>query len=138
MADLAIAAGEVALVSGKSLSAVAGEAMTAGMPIRRDSTSQKMLKSDASAAATADCDGISLSTAGLDEIVIYADPASGPVINLGSTGAPTKGTSYGVSVNSGKIAPLSDLVATNVVTQLGVGDSGNQLKHKVHNSGVAI
>ena len=138
MADLAIAAGEVALVSGKSLSAVAGEAMTAGMPIRRDSTTQKMLKSDASAAATADCDGVTLTTAALDELVIYADPNSDAVVNLGATAAPTKGTSYGVSATAGKIAPLSDLVATNVVTTLGVADAGNLLKHSVQNSGVVI
>jgi hypothetical protein len=132
MADLSQTAANVKLNAGASVVVgTAGETLTQGQPATL--SSGKWVRSRATTAALADCSGIVLTPAVLDEPVVIARP--GVRINLGAT--LVVGEVYVVSATLGAIAPIGDLVSTNFVTPLGTAISTSVLSFNPQPSGIA-
>lgn len=122
MADLTITATSVAPGTGAKIKhAYAGESITAGQPIRLDTTTGLLMRSDANVSATtAKSKGIALHAASLNQPLSYQHAGE---MNLGATLDP--GTHYFVSANVGGIAPHADLAATWTVTRVGYAKSAS-------------
>ena len=106
----------------------AGEAVTQGMPLYT-STDGKVYQCDANdTVAKAACEYIALTPAGVDGYCLVALPSSVPersLINLGATLA--VGVPYAVSATKGAIAPVSDIIATQFVSVIGIAYSASLL-----------
>ncbi len=103
-----------------------GTLISAGMPVYRDAADAGTYKrADANSGANADVVGISLGVSADGQPLVIA---VGGDIDLGVT--LTVGETYVVSagVNPGKIAPESDLGASDETTVLGVATATNNLK----------
>lgn len=123
MADLSVTAATVALSSGAQVFGVAGETITAGMPVYLKASDSRLWKAQADGtAAEAEAVGISLHASLAGQPLAYAP--HGSVINIGATTA--AGVFYYVSTAAGGIAPVADLASTNKVTIVGyaTGTSG--------------
>ena len=132
MADLVQTAANVKLNAGASvLVGTAGETLTQGQPAVL--SSGKWVRARATTAALANCSGIVLTPAALDEPVVIAKP--GTRINLGAT--LVVGEVYVVSATLGAIAPIGDLVSTNFVTPIGTARTSSVLAFNPHPSGIA-
>jgi hypothetical protein len=132
MADLTQTAANVKLNAGASVVVgIAGETLTQGQPAVLSGS--KWVRARATTAALANCSGIVLTPAVLDEPVVIAK--QGTRINLGATLA--VGEVYVVSATLGAIAPIGDLVATNFVTPIGTAVTTAVLAFNPQPSGVA-
>ena len=139
MADLAVTAANVKIVSGlTATAAIAGAAVTAGQPVYPDGG--KYYPARANAAGTADASAIALNSAGADQPLSITSGefgTAGGVIDIGAVVA--VGTIYVVSAAAaGGIAPATDLAATNRVTVIGVGVTASNIRLGWNASGVAV
>lgn len=129
MADIAVTPASVAPgASSTQIQGIAGETITAGMAVYQKSTDSKWYKALASGTAQQSGNGVTYgialtgSSAGQPIVVDTSDPNG---IAIGGT--TVVGTLYCVSATAGGICPWVDLVATNYVTVLGVGQAGNKI-----------
>lgn len=117
MADLVITAANVKKGSNATLNHdyVAGESVTAGQPVYKKASDQKLYKTQCDGTAEeASFFGIALHAASLDQPVVAQTSGE---ITIGAT--TVAGTVYVVSATAGGIAPNADLVSTNKVTLIG-------------------
>lgn len=118
--------------AGQETKKIAGETITAGSPCYINATDGKAYLAQADGtAAQAVVAGIALCGASPLQPVILESSGD---IDLGAT--LTVGQVYVLSVNAGKIAPIADLIATNIVSILGVASAADKLKLRINNSGV--
>ncbi len=117
MADLTVTAASVLYTSGsKEHAYMAGETITAGMPVYLKASDSRLWKAQADGtAAEAAAVGISLHAALAGQPLAYA--GNGSIINIGAT--TSKAPIYVVSAAAGAVAPIADLVSTNYITHLG-------------------
>lgn len=135
MADITVTPADVlAGASAKINEGTAGETVTAGKTVYRDTTdSNKLKQADANdTVAKALVGGIALHGASLNQPLKYQ---VGGVIDIGAT--LVIGTTYVQSVTAGGIAPIADLVSTNFSTVIGTATTTNNLKLGILVSGVA-
>lgn len=94
---------------------VAGETITAGMPVYLKTSDGKLWKSLAvGTPAVAAAVGIAMHAALANQPLVYA---KGGTINIGATTAKT--TTYFVGAAAGEVVPQADLASTNNITRLG-------------------
>ena len=140
MADISITAANVLRVSGNVSRGTAGDTITAGMPLYKDSTDSDSLKpADHDAEASAACVGIALHGASDGQPIEYLLPgtdATASVINMGAT--LTVGEIYVVSTNAGGVAPEGDLGSNDYVTVLGVAKTAANLEFRPVVSGAQV
>lgn len=124
MADLTITAAQVLKSTGAVVeTGNAGETITQGQSVYRKAADKEIYKADANVtAAEAAAVGIALNSAADGQPIKFQTDGS---ITLGAGAAPVEGTVYVVSATAGGIAPVADLVSTNYVTTLGVGNGSN-------------
>ena len=138
MADLTQTAANVAPRDGCAILLVtAGEAITQGMPVYRNSTDSKYLRADADALASADIAGVAVTPAAADgDKFVIAKNKSGSTadINLGAT--LTQGETYVVSTNVGAVAPIGDLTTGDYISYLGVASSTSILQMRLNATGI--
>jgi hypothetical protein len=136
MADLIITPGNViAGANAIKAAGAAGETITAGQPVARDSVTRKFLKADNNA-PNADLRtpvGIALHGASLDQPLTIQTEGD---INLGA--ALTVGVPYFLGDAPGGISPLADLTSGEFVSSLGIASSASNLKLKINVSGAAV
>lgn len=112
-----------------------GATVAVGETVYKDSTDDhkaKLADCDLSAAAAATV-GIALTPGTSGDRGIIA--TGGTVYLVGATLA--VGQAYVQSATAGKIAPESDLVASDNVTHLGYGSTANELKLNLDTTGIA-
>lgn len=136
MGDLSVTAASVLPYGGfTSEYGTAGEAITAGQPVYRSSTDNLIYVADAQtnpAGAKAAVLGIALTGASASQPVKIQ---TGGDINPGATVA--IGQVYCLSATAGGIALESDLVSTDYVTILGVGQTATKMHLILYATGVA-
>lgn len=108
-----------------------GGTVTAGMPVRKQTTDGTFIAATDASAAGAAVEGIALTGGAIGQPFTYQ---KGGNINLGATVA--AGKVYVLST-SGAIAPVDDIAGTEFVTVLGVGISASLVKMGIVQSGVA-
>lgn len=136
MADLTITASQVLKgANATTENLIAGEAITAGQVVYKSTSTNKALKADASAAATAVAYGIALNDANADGAPVTVQ--TGGTITLGAGAAPAAGAVYVVSATAGGIAPEGDILSTEFVTVLGIGDGSSGMKMGILVQGTA-
>lgn len=130
MADITITAASVVPgANSTQIQSTAGETITAGMAVYLKTSDSRWWKAQADGTAAESGSGTSYgialcgASAGQPIVVDIADSAG---ITIGGT--TVVGTVYCVSATAGGICPWADLVSTNYVTILGVGDSSNKIK----------
>lgn len=125
MADVTINAAALAPTgTTQTAQGTCAAAISQGQPVYMDATSGNLLKPCANGAiASAQAVGIALNAAQPGQPVSYA---IGGDLTFGS--GLTRGTVYCISANSGKIAPVADLVTGNYVTVLGVATGAGTLR----------
>jgi hypothetical protein len=112
---------------------IAGGTIAAGQPLRLDA-SGNLVPAQADAAGTATCKGLALHDAIVDQPIAYLD--WGPI---DVTSGVTIGTVYVVSAAAaGGIAPVADLVSTNVVSVIGVGTAAGTILVQLINSAALV
>lgn len=132
MADLTQTPANVAKGSGALVGrGVAGETVTAGQPVYLH-TDNTLKLCDADALASSQAKGITTHPAAAGQPLEYQN---GGLMNLGAT--LTVGEWYGISTNSGKIAPLSDLASGDFPCLLGFAGTAALLTVIVKAGGVA-
>lgn len=137
MADIAVTASTVLAVSGANTSSgTAGEALTAGEPLYKDTADSNKLKAaKADAEATAVFEGIALHAAASGQPVAYIKSGD---MTMTTAPAMTVGQIYVISANAaGAIAPIGDLASTEYPSILGVATSGTALTLNPWTTGVA-
>jgi hypothetical protein len=136
MADLVITpANVVAGANAIKVAGIAGETITAGQAIARDSVTRKLLKADNNA-ANADLRtpiGVALHGASLDQPLTIQTEGD---INLGAT--LTVGVPYFLGDAPGGICPLADLLSGEFVSFLGVASTAANMKMKILVSGASV
>jgi hypothetical protein len=131
MADYAVTTANVKPGTGAQRQVgIAGETLTAGQPIYKDTVSgsatlNQYLLSDANVAAKAKIDGITLSGAAAGQAFAFQTPTAGEFI-LG--GGLVAGDIVVLSANPGKLAPSADLVAGWHVIIVGVALDTTRIK----------
>ena len=131
MADLTITAANVIAQGGASKSnADAGEAITAGEALAKDSSGDLVLASDASATLAAVV-GISLNEGAAGQPIDYH---TGGDINMGATLA--VGKHYCLSTD-GAIAPVDDIAGSEFPTYIGYAISTSILRVQILKATVA-
>jgi len=133
MADLTITAAQVALVSGETVTRVAGAAITAGQTCYYDSAAGTAKLADNDAATTDDVEGLALCSCASGQHVVLQKNGT---ITLGAGAAPTEGQVYILSSTAGGICPISDLASADYLTILGAANGSNQLVMKIHITGI--
>ena len=119
MADITVTATSVVKGSGAIINKerVAGETITAGMPVYLKSSDNKWWKSQSDGtAAEADAQGIALHAASADQPLAVQ---TGGSITIGAT--ILAGVFYYVSNTAGGICPVADLGTADYVTVIGYG-----------------
>lgn len=135
MAAITITAANVGVGAGAVIQMVeAGEAITHGMPIYRDTASLDFRKADADAEATAIVKGITITACTADGTQV-AIITRGPLV-LGSV--LTQGTEYYLGTTAGTIVPKSDLATGDYVTRLGIASSATTLEVDIQSTGVTL
>lgn len=133
MADIIPVVTSVKAYTGANVSrANAGATITAGQAIYLDSADNKLKLTDANAAATATCVGVSLNGGAVDQPIVYI--VSG---GLNPGVAVTVGESYAVSENAGGICPIADVGAGEYVSVIGVATTTSRIEVGLNNTGVA-
>lgn len=133
MADISQTAASVVKTATSQMKIViAGETLSAGMPVFKH-TDEKYKKAKADTAANAAAEGITLNGAAVNQpVAITLDVGD---VNVGAT--LVVGEVYCVSpANAGGIAPVADIVSTKYNTILGVATSTSNLKLGIMASGV--
>lgn len=127
MADLSITAASVATSSTASIdrTGTAGEAITRGEPVYKDSSDSNEYKLAAATSTASNCYGIAMADAadGQPLPVCTKDPGG---LTIGST--VVVGTVYVVSATAGGIAPIADMTTGDYVCVLGVADTTSTIK----------
>lgn len=125
MADLSITAANVSLAAGGAMMQVtAGGAVTRGQPVRKDTADNRYVPAQGNSIAGAAVVGVALNDAADGQPLTVA--VSGD-LTIGAT--LSDGQVYVVSAASaGGIAPVTDLVSTNVASVVGVATSTAVLK----------
>ena len=136
MVDITVTPAEVLPSSGarRELKVIdTGVTVTAGQSVYVDATSSKLKLADTDAAASAAASGIAELGGGPGQQipVIYEDDALDPGATL------VVGETYVVSTTAGGIAPLSDLVAGDFTTILGIATTAASLKLHILVGGTA-
>lgn len=133
MADYAVTAANVQLTSGRTDTAEAGAAITAGDAIYIDSTdSDKAKLADVTtSSATAKVAGVALCDAAIGNTVVYAKPNA--IIDMGITF--TVGVTVVLSA-AGAVAPHTDLATSDYISIIGVPSAADSIKLVLHNSGI--
>ena len=132
MSDLVISSIEVASSRSRATNVQAKVSISAGDLVTLDSATGKYDLADASSASTSTVAGIAMTDAGVDGYFLYV---SSEEIDLGAI--LTAGEFYCLSATPGKIAQFSDLVSTNIVTQIGHATTTSNLKINLINTEVA-
>lgn len=112
---------------------VAGETITAGMPVFLKAADSRVWKAQADAATDDDVYGIALNGASAGQPISVQKNGQ---INLGGT--LVVGTVYVVSAAAGAICPWADLVTGNYVTLLGVAITAAILEMKRYTTSIQI
>lgn len=139
MADVTVTAASVLGGAGdKDYLGVAGEAITAGMLVYKDTTAGATtglyLKSDANAAGKKQIDGVALNSALAANQPLVVQRSG--VYTVGGT--VTVGGVYVLSATAGGIAPVADLASGLTTCIFGVGLTASTLQIAIHNSGAAV
>lgn len=113
---------------------IAGVAITAGQAVYYDDAAGNLKLADANALASSKAVGIALHAAAAGQPCTYQYDGD---VTLGAGAAPVVGTIYCVSAGAGGICPWADLVATDRVTILGIGKTGNKLALSIFASEIA-
>lgn len=133
MADIAVGT----VVPGSTVdirNGTCGVAITAGDPLRLNSSTGRYEPAKADTESTATVVGCAVHDAAVGQPIAYA--ASGPIA---IASVATKGTVYVLSsANAGGIAPWADLGSGDTVTVLAVATSTSGLLLKIHNSATVI
>lgn len=135
MADVTITRQDVAL-NANNVSFVrvqVGEAVTQGQPLYRSTSDSKHYKAGATTTTLAAAVGVAMTPASADGYILMLK--AGDYIVGGTL---SQGTTYVVSATAGGIAPSSDLVSTNIVTNLGIAISSTVLRLDIQASGIAL
>lgn len=131
MADYTIPSTGVVQISGTKKNADVTVPHVAGRAIIIDANGNAQL-ANASDIATANVAGITLNDAAAQQPIAYALPGS--VIDLGDGGQGEIAV-LSAAANGG-IAPSEDLVATDIVSVLGVFEAAGQLRFAPNNTGI--
>ncbi len=131
MADYTISSIEVASSRSRATNVQAKVAISAGEAVYLDSATGKYDLADASAASTATVAGLAVTSADADGYFLYV---ASELVDLGAI--LTAGDFVYLSATPGKLCPFSDLVSTNVVTQIGHATTTENLKINLINTEV--
>ena len=137
MVDLAITATEVQPGAGKTISATALEAIDAGELFYLDTDGKASLV-DVTNVLKDEIAGIATNSAAAGQKVLGQKTGS---VVIGATASVGQGVVYVASANApGKIAPVADIVSTEGVSIVGVGNAadGIVLGNGFNNSGVVV
>lgn len=118
MAALTITAASVvkSATSNLDTSGIAGETITAGMPVYLKASDSKLWKAlSGGTAAQADAIGIAMHAALAGQPLVIAK--TGGTINIGATTAKT--TTYMLGAAAGEVVPQADLASGNAIVRLG-------------------
>ena len=110
---------------------IAAEAIPVGDVVYKDTTLGQFHLAQATTAVKAAACGIAISASEAANQGISVQKSG--TITLGAGAGPTVGETYAVSATAGKIAPEGDLVITNYVTTLGIGDQLRPEKLSINN-----
>ena len=132
MADLTQTAANVGIKSKTIGTQIlqAGEGIVQGQPLYKKAADGKAWLADADTLAEATGIGISLTSCATDEYVLFAKTGD---VDLGATLAVA--TTYVISTNVGKIAPIGDLTTGDYVSILGTASTTATLKMSIDNTG---
>lgn len=117
----------------------AGDTITAGMCLYRDTSDGKYKKADGSATGTAQCDGIALHGSVNGQPLVIVKPEDGGNINLGATLA--VGVFYGIAdatADPGQIVPTADYASGDFPVIIGVATTTSNLLMKLVDPGIAM
>ena len=134
MAALVITASNV-VANAASAQANAGEAITAGQALFLDSADNKVRLADASDPAKATVLGIATNSAAANQPVSYVG-ANGVILTIG-TGGQGKGVVLGPTPGT-LHDDINDLLATHIVSQIGVINDSQGIVMSINNSGIAV
>lgn len=136
MSDLTITAANVVADSDATIEwGTAGEAITAGQVVYRDSTTAKYMKADNNS-ATAEAKvprGVALNGAAANQPLAICTRGS---VTIGAT--LSGGVAYYLSDTAGGICPVADLGTGETATILGISTSTTKLKIDIQPSGVTL
>lgn len=133
MAERALGTGATVGEGAVRKTVTGGEAITVGMPVYKDSSTNEHMKGLADSAAHAAIEGIAVTASGDgQELVIVSEGLLGGLTGL------TVGEWYVVSdATAGYIMPVSDLGAGNYGTLVGYAPTATTFQVKIVKSGVA-
>ena len=133
MADMVITATETLVIAGAEYeTAIAGEAVTAGMAVYKH-TDGTLLKSVTTTAVTAACCGITLNGGAAGQPIRYVK--QGPVDPGGTV---VVGTVYAVTDTAGGLGDFAERATPDFVTIIGIGITASQIMVNIDMSGIAI
>lgn len=136
MADIAITAANVKLVSGNTQSFAAGAAVTAGQVVFKEEATKKVKLSDNDSATgeVRSAFGLTLNGAALDQPVSVAQ--NGSIIDLGAV--LVAGTDYFLSGTPGAICPRADVLTTDDPVRIGMALTTSRLQLDINDPGVTL
>ena len=135
MADLAITAASVLPTGNTAIdrSGTAGEAISAGQVVYRDTTTRQWMLAQNNGTGTRVPGGIALNSAGAGQPLAVQTAGS---ITIGA--ALTVGDAYYLSANAGGICLRADLVAGDDVALIGIASSATVLALNIQAPGVTL
>lgn len=136
MADIAITAANVKLVSGNTQSFAAGAAVTAGQVVYKEKASNKAQLSDSDSATSEvrSAYGIALNAAAAGQPLTVA--MNGAVLNLGAT--LIAGTDYYLSATPGGICPRADVTTGKDPVRIGMALTTANLQIDINDPNVTL
>lgn len=134
MADLTVTATSVvpSTTTGVLKSVTAGETITAGMPVYKDTSTSKYKKAVTTDVNTSAVEGVACCGSALNQplvILTSGDLAMGTIL--------TAGTTYAISDTAGGLCPIADNGTGDFPCIIGVATSTSNLNVKIHAAGVA-
>lgn len=136
MADLTVTAASVVPGSNATkVQGVAGETITAGQAVYRDTTTRKYMKADSNSATAAarQSVGIALTGSSLNQPIVVQTAGD---VTIGAT--MTAGVAYYLSDTAGGICPVADVGSGEYVCLLGVSKSTTVLTVDIQFPNVAL
>ncbi|MGV8830338.1 MAG: hypothetical protein ACOH2N_00040 [Devosia sp.] len=136
MTDISVTAADVKLVTGTTVSLMAGVAITAGQVGYKEAATSKAKLSDNNS-ATAEVRsvlGITLNGAAADQPVLLAQ--NGSVVDFGAVF--TAGTDYYLSGTPGGICPRADVTTGDDPVRVGMALTTSQLQLDINDPGVSL
>ena len=136
MADIAITAANVKLVSGSTQSFLAGAVVAAGQIVfKEDSTKKvKLGDNDSATAEVRSALGIALNGGTVDQPVAVAQ--NGAVVDVGAV--LVAGTDYYLSGTPGSICPRADVVTTDDPIRIGMALTTSRLQLDINDPNVTL